>query len=299
MKSKKAAPPRRRISFAVDREEIDISSDWVQAVMARPPASLPSPAPSPAGARLLDPEPAELGASPINNATDAENSAGTESAPVERCTSVENTASVVINPSVVQKSPVAQFATGEVIDRFIDNKAVYSAASPPRYGDPNLSTVANDAPVAKTATDKDSDPPSTEPHFAEIQRVSATRKSRPRPLHRITDGLTPGQYAVYNLMFEAGQPEPDGARLYRGGYADLCRLTGLSKRGIQNIVAELQDKHVIRIQQAPGYHRTETSVYHVPPAAAVLDSWRSLGLRFAAGKSKTLLPVEEAAKLLL
>jgi hypothetical protein len=96
-------------------------------------------------------------------------------------------------------------------------------------------------------------------------------------------------------MFEAGDaigagetanPEPD--RIYRGGYADLCRLTGLSKRGIQNVVAELRAKNVVRIHQAPGYHRSETSVYRVPPAAAVLNVWRAQGLRFAVGKSKIL-----------
>jgi hypothetical protein len=89
-------------------------------------------------------------------------------------------------------------------------------------------------------------------------------------------------------MYEAGEPAPNGAHIYRGGYADLCRLTGLSKRGIQNIVGELQQKNVIRIHQAPGYHRTETSAYRVPAAAEVVNAWLSNGLRFALGKSKTL-----------
>ena len=106
---------------------------------------------------------------------------------------------------------------------------------------------------------------------------------------RVTDGLTPGQYAVYSLMYEAGEPAGDSSRIYKGGYADLGRLTGLSKRGIQNIVAELQAKQVITIHQQPGYHRTETSAYLVPEPAAVLRLWFSKGWRRALGKSKTLI----------
>src|ERR1043165_7678527 len=43
MKAKKTAPQRRRISFAVDRDEIEVNSDWVEAVMASPtrPAAPP------------------------------------------------------------------------------------------------------------------------------------------------------------------------------------------------------------------------------------------------------------------
>src|SRR5690348_9433889 len=48
MKAKKTTPSRRRISFAVDREDIEVNSDWVDAVMASPTHSpapkLPSPA---------------------------------------------------------------------------------------------------------------------------------------------------------------------------------------------------------------------------------------------------------------
>jgi len=203
MPPKKTAPSRRRISFAVDREEIDISSDWVQAVMAAP-AQTPFVAPV------------------ANSATDAD------------------LASV-----------------------------------------PNLATEESSATVKENA--------------AVEQSVPVTRSSRRRPIQRITDGLTPGQYAVYSLMFEAGETlgagESAGStldRVYRGGYADLCRLTGLSKRGIQNVVAGLRAKQVITIHRAPGYHRTETSAYRVPPAGAVVDSWRSRGWRFAVGKSKIL-----------
>ena len=31
----------------------------------------------------------------------------------------------------------------------------------------------------------------------------------------------------------------NGVPLYKGGYSDLCAQTGLSKRGIQNVIAEL------------------------------------------------------------
>ena len=111
---------------------------------------------------------------------------------------------------------------------------------------------------------------------------------RPRPIVRVTDGLTPGQYAVYSLMYEAGEGAGELVRIYRGGYADLRQLTGLSKRGIQNIVGQLQSKHVIRIHQKPGYHRTETSAYEVPDTQTVVGIWRSYGWRQAVGKSKTL-----------
>lgn len=93
-------------------------------------------------------------------------------------------------------------------------------------------------------------------------------------------------------MYEAGEgsSEAAGARIYKGGYADLGRLTGLSKRGIQNIVAELQQKQVIRIHQQPGYHRTETSAYMIPAPESVLRTWFGNGWRHAMGKSKTLVP---------
>jgi hypothetical protein len=104
---------------------------------------------------------------------------------------------------------------------------------------------------------------------------------------RVTDGLTPGQYAVYSLMYEAGESAGDSGRIYQGGYADLARLTGLSKRGLQNIVGELQTKQVIRIHQKPGYHRTETSAYVVPDPHTVVENWLSNGWRHAIGKSKT------------
>ena len=112
--------------------------------------------------------------------------------------------------------------------------------------------------------------------------------ARRRPILRVTDGLTPGQYAVYSLMYEAGESAAGGARIYKGGYADLARLTGLSKRGVQNVVAELQAKLVIRIHQQPGYRRTETSAYLVPDSGGVLRRWVSQGWRHALGKSKVL-----------
>jgi hypothetical protein len=93
-------------------------------------------------------------------------------------------------------------------------------------------------------------------------------------------------------MLEQGEPNPGlGRRLYRGGYVDLCRLTGLSKRGIQNAVAELLKKSVLSIHQAPGYHRTQTTVYEVPAEDLVLKAWMERGYRYAIGKSKTLVNI--------
>ncbi len=115
------------------------------------------------------------------------------------------------------------------------------------------------------------------------------RIPRLRILNRITDGLTPGQFAVYRVMYEEGEGQDDDrARIYRGGYADLGRLTGMSKRGIQNVVGELQAKQVIRVHQKPGHHRSETSAYVVPDAERVLQTWFSHGWHHATGKSKSL-----------
>ena len=72
---------------------------------------------------------------------------------------------------------------------------------------------------------------------------------------------------------------------------DLVRLTGLSKRGIQNVIAELQAKSVITIHQAPGYHRSQTTVYEVPAEQTILDRWFTKGLRYASGKSKNLVTI--------
>ena len=122
--------------------------------------------------------------------------------------------------------------------------------------------------------------------------VAARRTVRLRPIQRITDGLTPGQFSVYSLMFERGEARPQTTlRLFRGGYVDLVRLTGLSKRGIQNVIAELQAKSVITIHQAPGYHRSQTTVYEVPAEQTILDRWFSKGLRYASGKSKNLVTI--------
>jgi len=94
-------------------------------------------------------------------------------------------------------------------------------------------------------------------------------------------------------MYEKGEAETEEPasrlRLFRGGYLDLCRLTGLSKRGVQNVVAELQAKHVISIRQAPGHHKTQTTIYAVPREEAVLEGWWSRGLEYAVGKGKTLV----------
>ena len=290
MKAKKTAPLRRRISFAVDRDEIEINSDWVDAVMASPSASAhdPSPVvafPTPAS----EPDVALFFASGKNSATEEQTSTDENSSTGEECTSVENSSAVdKVTPveksaAVEGKAPVEIYTTVAVFSRpadyLVSNQqqpaSVYSRVD----GKPvaEITTVANITTGEQYSTDALS--ASTRDH----------RVARPRPIMRVTDGLTPGQYAVYSLMYEAGENNGGSSRIYKGGYADLGRLTGLSKRGIQNIVAELQAKHVISIHQQPGYHRTETSVYLIPDAGAVLQLWFSKGWRRALGKSKTLI----------
>lgn len=298
MKTKKTAPQRRRISFAVDRDEIEINSDWVQAVMSRPSELPHSPAPPETAPAILSESPASLITSPINNATGEVNSTGEECTPVEITASVENEASVEKNAAVADYSSVSKVATVAPLSTVelnaIGNKAVGLDL------DENRSSISPEsaATVALFATDELSATgdghAATEDHHepaSTIHQSPLLRRPRPRPIQRVTDGLTPGQYAAYSLMYEAGETPggPEEVKIYRGGYADLCRLTGLSKRGIQNIVAELQEKNVIEIHQAPGYHRTETSAYRVKSPASVVRHWHALGLRFALGKSKTLV----------
>ena len=197
-------------------------------------------------------------------AADANSATGEESAPGAECSSVE------IGASVANKASVAPNTTVE-------------RSQAEQSGDRNGAALIDNATVDKNATGEllATDAPLSVP--------TRNRIRRPRPLIRITDGLTPGQYAVYNLMYEAGEDAGRSSRIYRGGYADLGRLTGLSKRGIQKIVAELHAKQIIRMHQKPGYHRTETSAYLVPDAATVLATWSSNGWRHALGKSKTLI----------
>src|SRR4051812_43578773 len=115
MKLKKTAPPRRRVSFAVDRDEIEINSDWVEAVMAYPPpaASGPSPASDgaaqfPAPLQTLDiaPPTDRLGVPPENNATEEENAAGAGSSPVAMEPTVANNEPLAYSPTVAVSVPV-------------------------------------------------------------------------------------------------------------------------------------------------------------------------------------------------
>jgi hypothetical protein len=278
MKSKKTASSRRRISFAVDRDEIEVNSDWVEAVMAKPnrhvadlPASPPpDPAPKTPQGLFFAPD--------TNNATDELN------APGAGCSSVEITAAVVETATVVQSAPVA------LITPVVTNTPVA-----------HITPVANVASVEHSATVSKNVPVAVPPIAVDLLNSATgvetatgallgggTRVWRPRPIRRITDGLTPGQYAVYRLMYEAADGAGESPRIYTGGYADLRRLTGLSKRGIQNIVAELQTKLVLRVHQRPGYHRTQTTSYAVPDAENLLEIWAANGWRNAVGKSKTL-----------
>ena len=235
MKSKRTAPSRRRVSFAVDRDDIDVNSDWVEAVMALPVAATASETPPTSKTPPPPPENDRLEATPLAN-----------QASVANLTTVAETALDQNNTTALEEG--------------LHRSALTATREPNNY-----STVAETA-------------------------LQLRRKPKPRILNRITDGLTPGQYAVYRVMYDEGESSEDHARIYRGGYADLGRLTGMSKRGIQNVVGELQAKEVIRIHRKPGHHRTETSAYIVPAAERVLDTWISKGWRHATGKSKVLTP---------
>jgi hypothetical protein len=284
----KKQSPRKKLSFAVDREEIEINSDWVNAVMA-PPVKPSAP---------VEPEKGLFFGPQVNNATDAESSTGARNATGEELTTGADIASVVGN------TPAAENAPQAVVLPEPDGSAVVESATVAEVAIATVSPVVIPAPVDEVASvalfsqlaDLAGPFGVDVAHNATVA-PSAIRKAKPRPIRRVTDGLTPGQYAVYSLMYAHGQDQGGEGRLYRGGYAALGALTGLSKRGLQNVVAELQQKGVISIHQAPGHHRTETSIYRVLPPDAVLRSWHLRGYRFAMGKSKTLTNTSTVASL--
>src|SRR5215208_4310152 len=86
MKSKRTARSRPKISFAVDRDDIDVNSDWVEAVMAVPTAKEsplpPSPSSdSPVESIVLPPaHHQESGISAENTATGDRDTSGEASA---------------------------------------------------------------------------------------------------------------------------------------------------------------------------------------------------------------------------
>ena len=252
--------------------------------MTRPPEAPPEP-PSAPSAPIPFPAPAGFPAGDHtdgdsrlffgrdkNTATEEHISTGAECTSVEISSAVDKGTPVAKNTAVEQEAPV-EYQTTVAISGLAGPVEAPEGHKPVEHN----ATVENKSSVGFFSTGEES--ASTKDH----------RVPRPRLIVRITDGLTPGQYSVYRLMYEAGEAAAGATRIYKGGYADLGRLTGLSKRGIQNIVAELQEKQVIRLHQQPGYHRTETSSYLVPDADAVLREWLSRGWRHALGKSKTLV----------
>ena len=232
MKARNSPRPASKVSFAVDRDEIDISSEWVDEVLRRQPAGVKQ-------ARSTV-QPSATVASPASVA---------QNATVEPKPRVENNATEEQNATVAENTTVVHEDTVE-------------APAP----------VAGNATVAYTAT------------------VAISKSEKIKPLRKITDGLTPAQFTLYSLMYSHGEPEggEDSSRLYRGGYKDLCDLSGLSKRGVQNVIRELLDKRVIELHQAPGYHRTQTSVYRVFAEREVMSAWWNAGFRYAVGKGKAL-----------
>lgn len=262
MKPKKATPSKPKLNFAVDRSEFDISSDWVQAVMGQP--SLPR-------------QEAPFFSSDTNNATDAPSTTDTACTTGAISTTGEQVATEEMS------APVADRATEEHFAPVVATKPALNPAAVDKEATvADSATVATkpipDAAVARLPID----------YGSAVANNSTDRKWHLRPLRRVTDGLTPGQFAVYSLMLQDADSVEGGEAMYRGGYADLVRLTGLSKRGIQNVIAELQEKGVIRLHTAPGHHRSQTSAYMVPAPEVVVTNWHARGWRFAIGKSKRL-----------
>jgi len=295
---RKSAKSRHKLSFAVDRSEIDISSDWVQAVMEPPAASakrVPAP-PAEGGTDSLKPA---LSTVVENNATVEPVATVVESTPVANNATVASNSPVAKNAAVAKNATAEENATGALFGvpegATVEKNATVGGGAAAAV---NPSTVVKTATVVNGATVEINHPVvigATVENSATVDRAAmphARRTVRLRPIQRITDGLTPGQYSVYSLMYERGESrEGNGVRLFRGGYVDLVRLTGLSKRGIQNVIADLQGKSVIGIHQAPGYHRSQTTIYEVPQEQLVLERWFAKGWRYASGKSKNLVTI--------
>lgn len=260
--------------------------------MEPPPAPPRVPAPSPAPPQ--PPVTADFKSDNENNATVEPASTVALPSPVENNTSVADNSPVANNAAVANNATAEDNTTGALFGgshpATVENNATVS-----RSNDSTVelyATVEQNSPVALNATVAITAPVESTATVVNIATVAARRTVRLRPIQRITDGLTPGQFSVYSLMFERGESRPQTTlRLFRGGYVDLVRLTGLSKRGIQNVIAELQAKSVITIHQAPGYHRSQTTVYEVPAEQTILDRWFTKGLRYASGKSKNLVTI--------
>lgn len=231
-----------KLSFVVDREEIDINSDWVSAVLRSPGKGESAPVSA-------------------NNTT------------VEQKTTDKLLSTVVQTTPVEQSDPVEQISTVEK-----------------HSTDERDNSVVNSPPVVEIATVAPPNGQGKVEHIATVESPATlkSRKNRPRLIRSILDGFTPGQFTVYSLMWQKGEDSGAGNRLFAGGYRALCDLTGMSKRGVQNVIAELQEKQAISIHQAPGYHRSQFSVYQVLSEEHVLRIWRSRGYQYAVGKGKTL-----------
>lgn len=257
MKPRKKTSSKPKLNFSVDRSEFDISSDWVQAVMADPP---------------VPPRKPPFFSDEKNNATDVSNATVADVIPVAHPdAAAENTAGA-------NKATVAESAT--------DHETA-SIVAPAAERAPNLDVAASATVAGFLGVPAESF--ATVANNATVVHSQIPRHWKRRPLVRLTDGLTPGQFAVYTVMFSNAEAGQGGEKIYRGGYADIGRLTGLSKRGIQNVIAELQEKAVIHLHTAPGHHRLQTSAYAVPDAAAIIVEWHNRGWRFAVGKSKKLI----------
>lgn len=263
MKQKKRTPSKPKLDFSVDRSEFDISSEWVQAVMAEP--SLP-------------PRPRPFFSGEQNTATDA------GLATVERYATEEITDTAAVITTDEDNTPVVKNAI---------DKAEFE--SQPSYQEINATEEdSSSVAVLSGREDADESKSATAVLNASVEESATVAKNsrrgwKSRPLVRLTDGLTPGQFAVYTVMAAHSEPGGGGEKIYRGGYADIGRLTGLSKRGIQNVVADLQEKAVIRLHTTPGHHRLQTSAYAIPEPDHIIASWHQRGWRFAVGKSKKLI----------
>ena len=219
MKRKKPeATAHRKLSFSVNREDIETRSDWASAVIdqCRPSGAAPDPASNP------DAVAGDEAATVANHAIQVRDSSG----------------STVTAPNVESQAPDADVAT-----------------------------------AAQCAT-------------AAVGSVKGLR-----PLRHLADGLTPGQFTLYTLMYERGLETGEGSRLFRAGYAELGRLSGLSKRGIQNIVDALEQKSAVSVETAPGYRRSETTAYRVYSGSRIVQKWHEHGYWYVLPKGRQLVKV--------
>jgi DNA-binding MarR family transcriptional regulator len=106
------------------------------------------------------------------------------------------------------------------------------------------------------------------PHQRGVPATGRFARSRFHVLNSLVDfglvGLTGGQLKVWLILFRDTKANTGTAR---SGQADIARRAGLSVRGVQKIVSQLQQKGLLKVVRR-GRLNVGPSAYRVFPAAS-------------------------------